>query len=210
VRRDLWLEPTRHTSTPNPGLNWWSEFEVLLLKEPMSFFDRIFGKRQQPPQEQKQAASPGDREAAQAAAERKNCEANDRVAEQRVRESPPTQSSTTAFPSKGRAVYSEKAENATVLLIFDPILAAHVFVEAGVDDQLIFQLLKKLHPEYLSQRPLPEVQVWRLDKWPEAIEPFATSYLRENQNVDLAITKHKAERATAEGKMFYMVYLVRP
>jgi hypothetical protein len=93
--------------------------------------------------------------------------------------------------------------------IFEPIDAAHVYVEGGVDDQLIFEHLKNLHPEYLAQKPLPRVVVNRLSEWPDAIEPFVVSHIRQAQNVNLATAKHKAERTKANGKMFYIVYLMR-
>jgi hypothetical protein len=111
--------------------------------------------------------------------------------------------------AEGPKVYVEQGPGATVVRIFEPIDAAHVYVEGGVDDRLIFEELKSLHPEYLAQQPLPRVLVNRLSEWPDAIEPFVVSHLRQTQNVNLATAKHKAQRVKTHGKMFYIVYLMR-
>jgi hypothetical protein len=121
------------------------------------------------------------------------------------------QSPSAASPAKEgpQAYWQRTAEGTTVVRIFDPIDVAHVFVEAGVDDQLVFKVLQELHPEYIAQKPLPKVLVYRLSEWPEAVETFAADYLSKHRTVDLARAKHKAERAEAHGKRCYMVYLVR-
>jgi hypothetical protein len=117
---------------------------------------------------------------------------------------------TPSSAAEGPKVYVEQGPpTATVVRIFEPIDAAHVFVEEGVDDRFVFEELQRLHPEYLAQTPLPRVQVYPLSDCPDAIEPFVVSHLRQNQIVNLTTAKHKVERVKADGKMFYIVYLMR-
>lgn len=106
-------------------------------------------------------------------------------------------------------VYVEHGSAGTVVRIFEPIDAAHIFVEEGVNDQLVFEELNRLHPDYLAQQPLPRVLVHRLSEWPDSIQPFAAKYLRQMQNVNLATAKHRAQASEAHGKLFYFVYLIR-
>jgi phage FluMu protein Com len=114
-----------------------------------------------------------------------------------------------AQPSTGARAKAdlEKHSADTIVHHKESVAAVYIFVEEGLTDQLVFEELKRVNPDCLTQRPLPDTRVYRLSTWPEGIETFAAAHLRRDQSVDLDRRKHKAQRSKAYGKHFHFVYL---
>ena len=106
-----------------------------------------------------------------------------------------------------RAAANNNAQDVEGLMTAD-IKQAHIFVEGHGDTRLGPEVVRALHPEFLTQPTPPRIEVHAVvGQWPADMFAYAYTALRAHWGIALTTTNCLLQDGSAYGKRLYMVYV---